>query len=169
MCEATITFERNDLWPRCLTRCFNWTLSIIKRKSIKRHDFTYPYYSAPIAERSIVISLSVCLSVCLALLARFAFSVEFSSLSRFKRSLLKVDFSSKLDSRGFSVLVFCVCSLLLRSLLPSLCYLVSRLFLCFLCSYVLLGFRKCSYSAWLSCSPMFLLGLLVFIVFAIVK
>ena len=27
----------------------------------------------------------------------------------------------------------------------------------FVCLYVLMGFRECSYSDWLSCSPMFLL------------
>jgi len=33
----------------------------------------------------------------------------------------------------------------------------------FVCLYVLMGFRKCSYSGWLFCSPMFLVCLIMYV------
>ena len=66
--------------------------------------------------------------------------VNFSSLHKFQSSLKSIDLIKSLVHWSLSV--------------PSLCDYVHGYFYVF---NDLMGFRKCSYSAWLSCSLMFLL------------
>jgi len=66
----------------------------------------------------------------------------------------------------FTCVILCVrIKMIMMMMMIPLILICSQLVLCswlFLCLYVLMGFRECSYSAWLSRSPIFLLCFIVY-------